>query len=111
MSGAPEQKSACKRGAVPAHSRVSQLWTTSTSLGRRQLPAWMAEDSGRAGVGPSTQGPVDLPFPEMRNLGELARALSSVSMWQKERVSRQVLAKGWLDRLLELFHVRCSSLR
>ena len=58
-----------------------------------------------AGAGPSAQGPVDLPTPDMRTLGDLARALSNVGMWQKERVARQVLARGFLDRLLEIFHV------
>ena len=49
---------------------------------------------------------MELPFPEMRTLADLARALGSVSMWQKEHVARQVLAQGFLERLLDLFHVR-----
>ena len=49
---------------------------------------------------------MDLPFPELRNLGELATALGGVSMWQKERAARQLLQPGFLDKLLEIFHVR-----
>ena len=59
-----------------------------------------------AGAGGAPQGPVELPFPELRNLAELAAALGGVSMWQKERAARQFLQPGFLDKLLEIFHVR-----
>ena len=51
---------------------------------------------------------MDLPFPELGNLGEVALALQGVSMWQKERAARQILQPGFLDKLLSIFHVRLS---
>ena len=52
---------------------------------------------------------MELPFPELRNLAELAAALGGVSMWQKERAARQFLQPGFLDKLLEIFHVRAEA--
>ena len=61
---------------------------------------------GDFGDGPGAK-PVELPEPEMGNLGELARALGEpLSLYQRDRVAGQVLRSGFVRKLLDLFRVR-----
>ncbi|KAK9804713.1 hypothetical protein WJX72_001481 [[Myrmecia] bisecta] len=56
-----------------------------------------------------SSGPVELPQPEMDQLPELAKILSEVSMFQRDRAAQQMLKPGYVRQLLELFRT-CEDL-
>ncbi|CAL5223154.1 g5623 [Coccomyxa viridis] len=54
-------------------------------------------------------GPVELPAAEMGNLAELAKALSELSPFQRERGAAQMLKPGYVRSLLDIFQ-QCEDL-
>ncbi|EFN53416.1 hypothetical protein CHLNCDRAFT_58505 [Chlorella variabilis] len=65
---------------------------------------------GMGPVDPGSSGAVELPEPELSSLKEIARALTEVSLFQRDRIAQQLTARrGYLGRLLELFRM-CEDL-
>ncbi|KAI3423413.1 hypothetical protein D9Q98_010630 [Chlorella vulgaris] len=59
---------------------------------------------------PGSSGSVELPEPEMASLREIARALTEVSLFQRERLAQQLAQRqGYLTRLLSVFRM-CEDL-
>ncbi|PSC74221.1 Serine threonine-phosphatase 4 regulatory subunit 3 isoform B [Micractinium conductrix] len=55
---------------------------------------------------PGSSGAVELPDPELSNLKDIARALTEVSLFQRDRIAQQLATRrGYLARLLELFRM------
>lgn len=69
------------------------------------------DDLGGMGSEPSgSAGSMDLPDPELSNLKEIARALTEVSLFQRDRIAQQLVSRrGYLAKLLELFRM-CEDL-
>lgn len=62
---------------------------------------------GPGGLGPVGPGLEALPDPpELSNLESVARALSEVSLFQRDRMAAQLARPGYLRKLLEIFRVR-----
>ena len=59
---------------------------------------------------PGSSGAVDLPEPELSQLKGIARAVSEVSPFQRDRLGQQLAARPeYIGRLLELFKVRACG--
>ncbi|EIE26200.1 DUF625-domain-containing protein [Coccomyxa subellipsoidea C-169] len=54
-------------------------------------------------------GPVELPAAEMGSLPDLAKILSELSPFQRDRAAAQVLRPGYIRKLLEIFR-QCEDL-
>ena len=55
---------------------------------------------------PGSSGAVDLPEPELSQLKGIARAVTEVSMFQRDRLGQKLAARPeYIGRLLELFKV------
>ena len=62
------------------------------------------DDLGPLGGGPMTGvPPIELPQPEMGTLPAIARALTEASLFQREALAAQMLAPGYIHRLLACF--------
>lgn len=60
---------------------------------------------------PGSSGGMELPEPELANLAAISRALGEVSLFQRDRIAQQLVARvGYLSKLLELFRVRSAAL-
>lgn len=73
-------------------------------------PAGRYDEMGPIGPEPGSSGAVDLPEPELSNLGDIAKALAEVSLFQRDRLAQQLVARrGYLHKLLEIFRM-CEDL-
>ncbi|KAL4418834.1 hypothetical protein ABPG77_004074 [Micractinium sp. CCAP 211/92] len=69
-------------------------------------PGGRFDEMGPMGPDPGSSGAVDLPEPDMSNLKDIARALTEVSLFQRDRIAQQLATRrGYLDRLLDLFRI------
>ncbi|KAL4459208.1 hypothetical protein ABPG75_014073 [Micractinium tetrahymenae] len=69
-------------------------------------PGGRFDEMGPLGPDPGSSGAVDLPEPEMSNLKDIARALTEVSLFQRDRIAHQLATRrGYLDKLLDLFRM------
>lgn len=73
------------------------------------LPGGLGGGPGGPGgpLGPGADASCTLPdSPELSNLEVLARALSEVSLFQRDRMAAQLGRPGYLAKLLDIFRVR-----
>ncbi|KAG2493475.1 hypothetical protein HYH03_008292 [Edaphochlamys debaryana] len=62
-----------------------------------------------ANGGDFLEGEMDLPAPERRNLEDIAKALSHVPPFQRDRIAAQLMKQNYLPALLDLFK-QCEDL-
>eukprot|EP00884_Botryococcus_braunii_P016420 jgi/Botrbrau1/3461/Bobra.139_1s0036.2 len=81
-------------------------------VGRRRIISDEFEQAGLQDGGfPDTtsNGPIELPPADMEHLPELAKVLSDLGPFQRDRAAQQMMAPGFVRRLLDLFRT-CEDL-